>query len=235
MITNSTTNSLIATSTRLTRSDSLMPIVARIVSTMTSSIASTLTLLSGPIESGQPSPIWSRNNCGVRRPALRHDACPEHQLEQQVPADDPGEDLAEREVRERVRRTRTPARWRRTPRSTVRPARSRRRRARTTVRYPVRRTALAARPVRVKMPAPMMTPMPKTVRSSAVRRFLSWYSGSSVSAIDCSIVFFRNRLICTPPQTRTEPSELAPLTARGQTATQRCGRYLSVRSTTSPR
>src|SRR5690348_9564800 len=56
--------------------------------------------------------------------------------------------------------------------------------------------SLAARPVRVKMPAPMMTPMPKTVRSTAVRRFLSWYSGSSVSAIDCSTVFFRTRLIC---------------------------------------
>ena len=37
------------------------------------------------------------------------------------------------------------------------------------------------------MPAPMMTPMPKTVRSTAVSLFLSWYSGSSVSRIDCSI------------------------------------------------
>ena len=32
---------------------------------------------------------------------------------------------------------------------------------------------LAARPVRVKIPAPMITPTPKTVRSSAVRLFFS--------------------------------------------------------------
>jgi hypothetical protein len=51
----------------------------------------------------------------------------------------------------------------------------------------------------------------------AVRRFLSWYSGSSVSAIDCSIVFFRTRLICAsstvPYKDRDEnPYEIAPLT-----------------------
>jgi hypothetical protein len=72
--------------------------------------------------------------------------------------------------------------------------------------------ALAARPVSVKIPAPMITPMPKTVRSIAVRRFLSWYSGSSVSAIDCSIVFFRTRLIGAS-STWTEPFEIACLTA----------------------
>lgn len=55
---------------------------------------------------------------------------------------------------------------------------------------------LAARPVRVKMPALMITPTPKTVRSKAVRLFLSWYSGSSVSAIDCSMLFVRITLIC---------------------------------------
>ena len=51
----------------------------------------------------------------------------------------------------------------------------------------------ATRPVMVKMPAPTMMPTPKTVRSTAVRDFLSWYSGSSVSSIDCSIDFVRNR------------------------------------------
>ena len=55
----------------------------------------------------------------------------------------------------------------------------------------------ATRPVRVKMPAPITTPTPKTVRSSAVRDFLSWYSGSSVSAIDCSTVLVRITLIET--------------------------------------
>jgi hypothetical protein len=44
----------------------------------------------------------------------------------------------------------------------------------------------AAMPVSTKMPVPMMTPMPKTVRSRADRSFLSWCSGSSVSRIDCS-------------------------------------------------
>ena len=36
------------------------------------------------------------------------------------------------------------------------------------------------------MPAPMMTPMPKTVRSRAVRFFLSWNPSSWVSLIECS-------------------------------------------------
>ncbi len=40
----------------------------------------------------------------VRRPALRHDAGAEHHLEQQVPADDPGDELAQRGVGERVGR-----------------------------------------------------------------------------------------------------------------------------------
>ena len=43
------------------------------------------------------------------------------------------------------------------------------------------------------MPAPMITPMPKTVRSSAVRVFFSAYSGSSVSAIDCSTLLVRKK------------------------------------------
>jgi len=34
-------------------------------------------------------------------------------------------------------------------------------------------TVAAARPVSVKIPAPMMTPMPNTVRSRAPSRFLS--------------------------------------------------------------
>ena len=53
----------------------------------------------------------------------------------------------------------------------------------------------AARPVTVKMPAPMMTPMPKTVRSSADRFFFSWNSEASESAIDASIDLVRKRLM----------------------------------------
>ena len=56
-------------------------------------------------------------------------------------------------------------------------------------------TSCAARPVSVKMPAPMTTPMPKTVRSRALSDFLSRNSGSSVSAIDCSTDFVRRTLI----------------------------------------
>ena len=55
--------------------------------------------------------------------------------------------------------------------------------------------SFAARPVRVKIPAPMMTPMPKTVRSTALRRFFSWYSASPVSAIESSIVLVRKMLM----------------------------------------
>jgi hypothetical protein len=53
----------------------------------------------------------------------------------------------------------------------------------------------AAIPVRTKMPVPMMTPMPKTVRSQADRSFLSLCSDSSVSRIDCSIDLVRSTLI----------------------------------------
>src|SRR4051794_12587169 len=46
----------------------------------------------------------------------------------------------------------------------------------------------AASPVRTKMPVPITTPTPKTVRSNAPRRLRSAWVGSSVSAIDCSMV-----------------------------------------------
>src|SRR6476469_1826999 len=65
----------------------------------------------------------------------------------------------------------------------------------------------AALPVSVKMPAPMMTPMPKTVRSRAVSFFLSWNSGSSVSLIDCSIdlVLITDMLGALPAGTSRPP------------------------------
>jgi len=52
-------------------------------------------------------------------------------------------------------------------------------------------------PVRTKMPVPMMTPTPKTVRSRADRDFLRACSGSSVSWIDCSTCFVRKTLLLT--------------------------------------
>ena len=46
-------------------------------------------------------------------------------------------------------------------------------------------------PVMTKIPAPMMTPTPKTIRSRVPRLFLSLCSGSSVSRIDRSTDFVR--------------------------------------------
>ena len=55
---------------------------------------------------GDGDPELAEEQLGVLRPPLGHDAGPEHKLEQEVPADDPGDDLAEGGIRERVRRTR---------------------------------------------------------------------------------------------------------------------------------
>jgi hypothetical protein len=54
---------------------------------------------------GRPAEAYLLQEQGrVGGPSLRYDACPQHQLQQQVPADDPGEDLTKGEVGERVRR-----------------------------------------------------------------------------------------------------------------------------------
>ena len=47
----------------------------------------------------------------------------------------------------------------------------------------------------VKMPAPITTETPKTVRSHQFRSLRSRVSGSSVSAIDCSTDLVRHRSI----------------------------------------
>jgi hypothetical protein len=60
----------------------------------------------------------------------------------------------------------------------------------------------AAMPVSTKMPVPMMTPMPNTVRSQADRSLRSLCSDSSVSWIDCSIDLVRStpiRIASSPP------------------------------------
>jgi hypothetical protein len=66
---------------------------------------------------------------------------------------------------------------------------------------------LATSPVSTKMPVPMITPTPKTVRSRAERFFLSWWSGSSVSRIDSSTLLTRALLVAT----RTPSARAAPL------------------------
>lgn len=64
----------------------------------------------------------------------------------------------------------------------------------------------AASPVRTKRPVPMMTPMPKTVRSRGPRDLLSLNSGSSVSLMDYSMDLVRMiptaALLYAPPVTR---------------------------------
>ncbi len=58
----------------------------------------------------------------------------------------------------------------------------------------------AARPVRTKMPVPMMTPTPKTVRSNPLRSRRSLCAGSSVSAIDRSTDLVRSTFIRSSPR-----------------------------------
>ena len=121
---------------------------------------------------GPGDPDVAQEDDRVRAPALRDHAGAEHQLEQQVPADDPRDDLAEGGVGERVRRAgdrhgRGELRVAERGQSAGDGARSTKL---STIAGPA--SVLAARPVSVKMPAPMITPTPKTVRSSAVRRLL---------------------------------------------------------------
>src|SRR3954452_1131597 len=52
-------------------------------------------------------------------------------------------------------------------------------------------SVFATSPVSTKMPVPMMTPTPKTVRSSAERCLRSWSSGSSVSRMESSTDLIR--------------------------------------------
>ena len=60
--------------------------------------------LGRPQEAGHVTPSWSEQRDEVRGPTLGHDARAEHQLEEQVPADGPRDDLAERRVGEGVGR-----------------------------------------------------------------------------------------------------------------------------------
>jgi hypothetical protein len=62
----------------------------------------------------------------------------------------------------------------------------------------------------VKIPAPMTTETPKTVRSHHVRSLRSRVSGSSVSAIDCSTDFVRHRPATHPPGPPLVPSTVPP-------------------------
>src|ERR1700761_7905419 len=59
----------------------------------------------------------------------------------------------------------------------------------------------AVEAVTVKMPAPITTDTPNTHRCHQLRSLRSWVSGSSVSAIDCSIDLVRQRSAMYPDST----------------------------------
>ena len=122
--------------------------------------------------SGRCQPALSISERDVAGPADRHHRRAERELQHQVPADDPGGAVRRARRTRRCTRIRPPAPWRRTPRSRAPRGRRRRRRRRRRGRWRARRCSLATLPVRTKMPVPMMTPTPKTVRSSAEQGFL---------------------------------------------------------------
>src|SRR3954470_18428733 len=75
--------------------------------------------------------------------------------------------------------------------------------------------APAASPVSTKIPVPMITPTPKTVSWIGPSSLRSWCSDSSVSAMDCSMVFVRNRFmlhLCSsgPGQFQHGPEPTSP-------------------------
>ena len=136
----------------------------------------------------------------VLRPPLGDHARAQHELEEEVPADDPRDELAERRVGEGVGRARDGHRRGELGVAESGEATDDGTRSRRTARSTDRRSPCAARPVSVKIPAPMMTPMPKTVRSRALRVRFSWWSASSAEAIDASIDLVRNTLMLTSGQ-----------------------------------
>ena len=109
---------------------------------------------------GNDRPSWSEQRDEVARPADRDRRRAERVLEDQVPADDPGDELAQRRVGVGVGGARRPGRWPRTRSSRARRARWSARPA--TIERTMAGPALAAAawPVSTKMPVPMMAPTP---------------------------------------------------------------------------
>ena len=107
----------------------------------------------------------------------------EEVLEDQVPADDPGDELAQGGVAVGVGRCPRSGSSRRTRRSTGRRRRRRCPRARRRRRWPGRRSSRAAWPVSTKMPAPMMAPMPSAMRFSGPSARLRLWSAASTCGL----------------------------------------------------
>src|SRR5829696_3460249 len=80
---------------------------------------------------------------------------------------------------------------------------------------------LATTPVSTKMPVPMITPTPNTVRSSPDRCLLSRCSGSSVSRMESSTDLIR-RIVATASSPRTRRSLRAAWHGSGDPACLRC-------------
>ena len=128
----------------------------------------------------------------VARPAHRHRGRAQGVLQDQVPADDPGDELAQRGVGIGVGRARRRAPPRRTRHSTA-PASALARPASTidsTMAGPA--CAPAACPVSTKMPAPMTPPMPRRTRSArpSTRRSACWpdICGASLRGIAMEVL-----------------------------------------------
>ena len=124
------------------------------------------------------------------RPATT--AAPSASSRHQVPADDPGDELAEGGVGEGVGRAGHRHGGGELGVAERGQRRRRRRRRRRTARPPGRR-CLAAAPVSTKMPVPMITPTPKTVRSTRtglLERVLGF-----LGVLDCSTFVVRKRVL----------------------------------------
>ena len=86
------------------------------------------------------------------------------------------------------------------------------------------------------MPAPMITPTPNTIRSSAPRSLRSLVSGSSVSRIDCSMDLVRNTLMGSnlhPRGRRGQTSARASLSGASTMSTRRTSPSSTVKASTA--
>ena len=159
---------LTRTSRLVTRADSRMPTMATTPSTSTMPIAPRLT---DAALFGEPGARQAEQLCEVTRPAPGHHRRAERELQQQVPPDDPRDDLAHRGVRVGV----GAAGGRHAGRQLgVAEGREQRDHPGDGERdHHARPGAVrASMPVRVKMPVPITMPMPKPIRSRAPSRRL---------------------------------------------------------------
>ena len=206
--------------TVLTRALSWMPTTSSTVSSATMSAAGRLKTI------GTPNEVRSRGAAGpgsalrvvhrgrparpagagrareerleVVRPADRDRDVADRVLEDEVPADDPGHELAERRRRRTCTRCRRPgpsprSRRSRAPRSRTPPPSARRRPSAPGRRRCGRLRPPAAVPIGAKMPAPITAPMPSAVRLKTPSDRFSRCSVRSASCWQASTSFRRNR------------------------------------------